>query len=194
MPKFTDEEKAEINKKLIIQGRELFSKHGIKKVTVDDLVEAVNISKGSYYAFYNSKEELFMSIVLEETKKLVSSIENDFLVSIDFPKKEIVKKIMLYTVEQYVHNPIFLQINKELTAYLSRKLSSEFWDTYFGQVSLGITSIMEKYNITSNYPVGTISKILNLIYSTSADLYDDKEYEVIIDILVDSVVNKIINE
>ena len=58
MPRFTEQEKEIINSKLLIEGEKLFSLHGLKKVTVDDLAAAVNISKGSFYAFYPSKEHI----------------------------------------------------------------------------------------------------------------------------------------
>ena len=44
MPRFTEQEKEIINRKLLIEGEKLFAAHGLKKVTVDDLVAAVNIS------------------------------------------------------------------------------------------------------------------------------------------------------
>lgn len=40
-----------ISSKLFDRGEKLFALHGLKKVTVDDLIVAVNISKGSFYAF-----------------------------------------------------------------------------------------------------------------------------------------------
>ena len=49
LPRFTEQEKEIINSKLLIEGEKLFALHGLKKVTVDDLVAAVNISKGSFY-------------------------------------------------------------------------------------------------------------------------------------------------
>ena len=43
LPRFTEQEKEIINSKLLIEGEKLFSLHGLKKVTVDDLAAAVNI-------------------------------------------------------------------------------------------------------------------------------------------------------
>ena len=43
LPRFTEQEKEIINRKLLIEGEKLFAAHGLKKVTVDDLVAAVNI-------------------------------------------------------------------------------------------------------------------------------------------------------
>jgi AcrR family transcriptional regulator len=64
MPKgFSAEEKAQIADQLLAAGREQFTAHGLHKVSVDELVAAVGISKGAFYGFYPSKEALFMEVV-----------------------------------------------------------------------------------------------------------------------------------
>ena len=75
LPRFTEQEKEIINRKLLIEGEKLFAAHGLKKVTVDDLVAAVNISKGSFYAFYPSKEHLYVEINFRLQKELFTNIE-----------------------------------------------------------------------------------------------------------------------
>jgi AcrR family transcriptional regulator len=44
--------------------------YGIRKTNVEELTEAAGISKGAFYSFYPSKEELFMDI-LEEIEEEV---------------------------------------------------------------------------------------------------------------------------
>ena len=52
MPRFSENEKERISNKLLTEGERLFTIHGIKKVTIDDLTEAVGIAKASFYTFY----------------------------------------------------------------------------------------------------------------------------------------------
>ncbi len=69
MPKsFSNIEKEWIRKKLLEEGRKLFEKYGVQKTSVDEIVRSVGISKGSFYIFYDSKEELFFDI-LENLEK-----------------------------------------------------------------------------------------------------------------------------
>lgn len=64
MPKgFSEDEKQEIAAQLLNQGHRLFTTHGLRKVTVEELATAVGISKGAFYLFYASKEALFMDVV-----------------------------------------------------------------------------------------------------------------------------------
>ena len=62
MPKFSDAEKEFIRQKLMQEGERLFVSFGIKKVSIDEIVQATGIAKGSFYSFYQSKEHLYMDI------------------------------------------------------------------------------------------------------------------------------------
>ena len=64
MPKaFTEHEKELIRKRLLEQGYKQFSAYGLRKTNIEELAEAVGISKGAFYLFYASKEALFMDVV-----------------------------------------------------------------------------------------------------------------------------------
>jgi len=60
---FNEHERKVIRQKLIEKGRELFGTLGLKKTSIEDLAQAAGISKGSFYAFFDSKEELYLEII-----------------------------------------------------------------------------------------------------------------------------------
>ena len=63
MPKaFTDYEKDLISKRLLEQGYKLFSAYGLKKTSIEELAHAAGISKGGFYLFYESKEDIFLDV------------------------------------------------------------------------------------------------------------------------------------
>lgn len=66
MPKtFSDSERAYIRSKLKEEAKLCLAQYGVKKTTVDELVKRVNIPKGTFYLFYDSKELLFFDVLLE---------------------------------------------------------------------------------------------------------------------------------
>jgi AcrR family transcriptional regulator len=70
MPKpFSEQERQIIQQNLLDKGYDLFSTHGLTKVSVAELAQAAAISKGAFYQFYDSKEALFMDIVEEAEKR-----------------------------------------------------------------------------------------------------------------------------
>lgn len=63
MPKaFDSSEKTAIRASLMSSGLRHFERAGIRAARVDDICRDVGIAKGSFYAFFPSKEELFMAI------------------------------------------------------------------------------------------------------------------------------------
>ncbi len=94
MPKgFTEKEKVQIQHDLKTKGKELFIAKGFKKASVSLITDTVGIAKGSFYLFYDSKEELFIDI-LEEIE---DGIQAEMIVEIkesDLPAPELFKTIL----------------------------------------------------------------------------------------------------
>ncbi len=63
---FTDEERTHIQARLRTAAIEQVSAVGFRRTTVADLAKHAGISKGGFYAFYPSKEALFVELLLEE--------------------------------------------------------------------------------------------------------------------------------
>ena len=84
MPKaFDAREKAAIRDALMRVGLEHFERHGVRQARVEDICREVGIAKGSFYSFFASKEELFMTIV--EAREAVHMA--DMLAFIDAPQR-----------------------------------------------------------------------------------------------------------
>jgi AcrR family transcriptional regulator len=66
MPRaFTEAEKKKLRADLHRAGLARFAKAGIRATRIDDICRDVGIAKGSFYSFYPSKEDLFMTIADE---------------------------------------------------------------------------------------------------------------------------------
>lgn len=71
MPKmFSDEERAYIRSRIKEESMNCMRQYGVKKTTVDEVVRRVNIPKGTFYLFYDSKE-LALFDALQEIDKLM---------------------------------------------------------------------------------------------------------------------------
>lgn len=82
MPKaFSEQEKQIISQRLLEQGRKQFSAYGLKKTNIEEIAKSAGISKGAFYGFYTSKEELFMDVIEE----VESQMRQELLTAIDLP-------------------------------------------------------------------------------------------------------------
>ena len=65
MPKsYTESERAYLKERLMEEAEKCLTQYGIRKTTVDELVRRVNIPKGTFYLFYESKERLLFEVIL----------------------------------------------------------------------------------------------------------------------------------
>ncbi len=55
--------------------REIFSKYGYKKTTLDDIASAVRKGKSSLYYYFKSKEDLFHAVIIKEVEILAHELE-----------------------------------------------------------------------------------------------------------------------
>ncbi|ASA21505.1 TetR/AcrR family transcriptional regulator [Paenibacillus donghaensis] len=109
MPKkFSEAEKNRIQQKLLESGRSLVSRYGFKKTSVDELTKGAGIAAGTFYGFYQSKEELFFELVeVEENRIRTTLLEHAANRPVD---KESFKLFLLESFQLMSNNPIIQQI------------------------------------------------------------------------------------
>ncbi len=125
MPKaWSEREKEIIHRTLRQEGRKLFEKYGLRKTTVDDIVRAARISKGAFYSFYESKEELYFRIVvaLEEEyhRKLYAQ-----LLQAGVPRRECFRSFLRDLIDLMTTVPIYRRLDAADYQYLLRKLPED---------------------------------------------------------------------
>jgi len=125
MPKaWSEREKELIKKTLLSEGKTLFEKYGLQKTTVDNIVHAAQISKGSFYIFYKSKEELYFDVLDSTEHELREKIfENVFKPGIN--RQDSFKSFLNQMVKVLTSMPLYEQINSANYELLLRKLPEE---------------------------------------------------------------------
>lgn len=88
MPRhFEEEDREAIRSGLLERGTELFSRYGFKKTNVDEVARLAGVSKGSFYSFFDTKEDFFVEILLE-TERHIRAILEENLFTGRLPVKE----------------------------------------------------------------------------------------------------------
>ena len=65
---FTEEQRSEIRKKLIDTGYELIREMGLKKMKVSVIAQRTDIATGTFYHFFESKEDYVAALIDEQVK------------------------------------------------------------------------------------------------------------------------------
>ena len=122
MPRaFSEHEKQTIRAQMREKGKKLFEKQGVKKTSVDELAQAVGISKGAFYLFYGSKEELFLEI-LEELETDFRTRIFDFSISPKSNARQHLARLFKDTLLTWDEYPLLKNFGMTEYEYLARKL------------------------------------------------------------------------
>lgn len=142
MPKFSDTEYETIKTLIFDRGKELFIQYGLKKTSIDEIVQACDIAKGSFYKFYNSKEELYFQILKTEEEGYQTVIADVMSC------KHSGQTLMITLIKQlwfFYKNNVFLQLlyeRKELPLLL-RKISLDEIQEYSSEQRLLVIRTIE---------------------------------------------------
>jgi AcrR family transcriptional regulator len=133
MPKaFSAHEKETLRAQMREKGKKLFEKQGLKKTSVDELTEAVGISKGAFYLFYASKEELFLEI-LEELETDFRSRIFDFSIHPNEDARKLLATLLKSALLTWDRYPLLKTFGMAEYEYLARKLPPERIQTHANQ-------------------------------------------------------------
>lgn len=192
---FTTEEKEAIRKKLHEVARECLQRYGVKKTTVDQMAAMVDISKGSFYNFYSSKEMLFFAVLeeyqidvmnrLTEQLGMETKIDTNRLVQLLYDFYQDFRYSFMYT--------IFKNHEMEL---LIRKLPKEAITNHHLIDDRMVKKIVSRINIRENVSVEIVSALFRTIAMTILHIGEigEKQFDTILKLVIQGVVEQITKE
>lgn len=123
MPKsFTEQEKQNLRNALVEECKKSWSLHGYKKTSVGELCAKVGISTGAFYAFFESKESLFMAVM----ESFQHSTLNMFKEILTPPTKENLCIALKKLYMEYAENDIITKRHSPDYRALLNKLPAEW--------------------------------------------------------------------
>jgi AcrR family transcriptional regulator len=60
---------------ILTAAQRLFARFGLKKTTVEEIINLAKIAKGTFYKYFPDKETLFIEVVEKESASLISAIQ-----------------------------------------------------------------------------------------------------------------------
>jgi AcrR family transcriptional regulator len=75
-PKVTTQYKSEVRERIIESAVECFAKTGFDRTKMDDIANLSNLSKGTLYLYFKSKEDLFYGICESSLKKVKEQLNS----------------------------------------------------------------------------------------------------------------------
>ena len=199
MPKtFTEQEKKIIRNDLIQKGRELFSKYGLKKTSITELTKAAGIAQGTFYNFFDSKEELYFEILELEESNSERFLEE--ILKSSHSSKEAIREIIKGTFELFETNPLLRRIyDSRDYELLVRKLPPEKLEDHQKEdttrVSNLIMHMQQKNELIETRPeviAGLLRAIIMLYFHQ--DEIGREVYQEVIELLANIVADGLVKE
>jgi len=180
------------------KGKALFEKQGVKKTSVDELTEAVGISKGAFYLFYESKEELFLEI-LEQLEQEIQTKILEFSIQPKANTKKNVSdllKTFLFTRDAY---PLLKNFGKSEFEYLLRKVPPEWAIQHANKDEAFINQFIKKIKqegIVVKASPRVVSNLIKTLFFVGLYLPElgQEAYEETLDVMIDLVAGYIVGE
>ena len=121
---FTPDEKDRIVRVLVETAERLFATQGLKKTSLDELVQPAGIAKGSFYAFFDSKESLYLDVMLRRAPQVGARLAEALAGPVD---EENLVGLMRAITDVLVDDPFYRRLltHADELAAVTRRVGSE---------------------------------------------------------------------
>lgn len=125
-PAFSAEEKARITQMLLDTGHRLFTAQGLRKTSLDELVRPAGIAKSSFYVFFDSKESLYLELMMRQVAEVKRRVIDEALLYGDDTRDQL-RRFLRASAAELDSNPLYRRLvtHPEEMAAVTRRLDPE---------------------------------------------------------------------
>jgi AcrR family transcriptional regulator len=145
-----EREKEHRKEEILNAAQKVFFDKGLPTATMDEIAEAAELSKGTLYLYYKSKEDLYLGVMMRGMQTLYTEYES-LAASPDSPLRKIIKLSELYIdffasnrnifrMFHFLQMPQFhKQVSDEMQQYCGIE-TRRLWDLVIGIMKQGMES------------------------------------------------------
>ena len=192
---FTAEEKEVIRKKLHKVAKECLQRYGVKKTTVDQMAAMVDISKGSFYNFYSSKEMLFFKVLEEYQIDVMNCLTEQLGMEVKIDTNRLVQ--LLYDFYQdFRYSFMYTIFKNHEMELLIRKLPKEVITNHHLIDDRMVKKIVSRINIKENVSVEIVSALFRTIAMTILHIEEigEEQFDTTLKLVIQGIVEQITKE
>lgn len=192
---FTDEEKEVIKRKLHTVAKECLQRYGVKKTTVDQMAALADISKGSFYNFYPSKEMLFFAVLEEYQIDVMNHLTEQLGMETKIATNRLVQ--LLYDFYQdFRYSFMYTIFKNHEMELLIRKLPKEVITNHHLIDDRMVKKIVSRINIRENISVEIVSALFRTIAMTILHIEEigEEQFDTTLKLVIQGIVEQITEE
>lgn len=181
---FTEQKNEMIRRDLMQEALRCAVTIGMRKTSVEQLTDAVGISKGSFYKFFASKELLFFSVLEDIHKETYTVAERALQENADLPPTERAAKAILAACKHLSDTKAMTFIEND-AEYLLRRIPEDIKQKHYHDDEVHIRTLLDASGLV---PHGGIelaaATIRGLILTVSHQDQIGDQYPQVLEILV----------
>ncbi len=108
-PAFTAEERERVTGLLLEAGLRLFTSQGLRKTSLDELVRPAGIAKSSFYAFFDSKEALYLELMFQRLPALREQVMGALFAE-DLDTAEVIRRYLRGALRVQREDPLYRRL------------------------------------------------------------------------------------
>lgn len=197
MPKpYSEKEREYIIKRLKDEAKDCLLLYGVKKTTVDEIVKRVNIPKGTFYLFYDSKELLLFDAINDIHNEIQTQLYNEVVSITEHITCEKLTDC-LYGIYKKVDETCLLRImtSGELELIM-RKLPNEIIKKHLSHDNVSMEQIMKSIPQAKGKNIECFSGAFRGIFLTMLHKNEigEKIFDDVLRIMINGVVIQLMGE
>jgi len=202
MPRaLTEQERCRLCQRLLEKGKDLLFIHGIKKMSVDDVVKAAGMAKGSFYHHFESKEKFLCQLIMEIRTQIFNEMRNFSLRSNDVNNATQINKTREFLMNLF-HLPqmkFFFKNCKDINEFFSVFRGDPDFENYeqeTGYIDADLFSeLIELSGVnTKKLKSGIVHNYMHTLYfMIECDLMIEDDLPQTFDLIMDSLIKYIFN-
>ena len=192
---FTDEEKGVIRNKLHKVAKECLQRYGVRKTTVDQMAAMADISKGSFYNFYSSKEMLFFTVLEEYQIDTMNRLTKQLAQTPQIGTEQFAR--LLYDFYQdFRYSFVYTVFKNHEIELLIRKLPKEVITNHRLIDDRMAEKVVSRINIKETISVEIVSALFRTIAMSILHIEEigEKQFDTILKLLIQGIVEQITKE
>ena len=146
---FTEEQNETIRRDLIREARCCGVTVGMRKTSVEQLTEAVGISKGSFYKFFDSKELLFFAVLEDIHTECFAAAQKSLQENAPLFPADRAAAAILAACRWLSRTKAFVFIENDAD-FLLHRLPEEVKTAHYHDDETHIRQLLEKYDLVPN--------------------------------------------
>ena len=143
---FTEEQNETIRRDLIREARCCGVTVGMRKTSVEQLTEAVGISKGSFYKFFDSKELLFFAVLEDIHTECFAAVQKSLQENAAIDPASRTAAAILAACRWLSETKAFVFIEND-AEFLLHRLPEEVKTAHYHDDETHIRQLLEKYDL-----------------------------------------------